>query len=150
VGDKKFDLPPIVTLAIQEIEKRGKILGIFRNEVKYCRFGNGRNWKNIRYFFFPVIIYVIHVLLRKSKSNRGFKEGFRCRSIIIWELKDCIIYIIDEEVDLSGVGIHNICALLKLYLRELPEPVISYDLYDDILKVMVETPKGCEYICMNV
>jgi hypothetical protein len=38
-----------------------------------------------------------------------------------------------EMVDFTIVNhvyIHNICSLLKVYLRELPVPVCTYDLYD--------------------
>jgi hypothetical protein len=30
----------------------------------------------------------------------------------------------------EGLDIHNIASLLKLYFRELPEPLLTFDLYD--------------------
>jgi len=30
----------------------------------------------------------------------------------------------------EGLDIHNIASLLKLYFREMPEPLLTFDLYD--------------------
>jgi len=40
----------------------------------------------------------------------------------------------DRSVDLSNEDVHIICGLLKLYLRELPEPLFTFDLYNDFLE----------------
>ena len=36
-------------------------------------------------------------------------------------------------MDLSVVSLHDAVALVKLYLRELPEPLLTFDLYDPLL-----------------
>ena len=36
----------------------------------------------------------------------------------------------DTEVDLSNIDIHAVTSALKLYLRELPIPLITYEAYD--------------------
>jgi hypothetical protein len=37
------------------------------------------------------------------------------------------------ERELKGFSIHGVGGLLKLWLRELPEPVIGYGLYERLL-----------------
>ena len=39
-----------------------------------------------------------------------------------------------EKVDLEEYHIHVIASVTKTYLRELPEPLLTYDLYDDFLR----------------
>lgn len=36
----------------------------------------------------------------------------------------------DSEVDLSNIDIHAVTSALKLYLRELPIPLVTYEAYD--------------------
>lgn len=38
-----------------------------------------------------------------------------------------------DEVDLSKFDIHTVCGILKLYFRELPEPLFPKFLYEDII-----------------
>lgn len=40
-----------------------------------------------------------------------------------------------ERTELSKYNIHAICGVLKLWFRELPEPLIPFELYDDIIKL---------------
>lgn len=35
------------------------------------------------------------------------------------------------QKDLSGHDPHTIAGCLKMYLRELPEPILTYDLYKE-------------------
>ena len=41
-----------------------------------------------------------------------------------------------EDVDLSGTNPHEIAYLLKTYFRELPEPLMTYHLFDDFVTVV--------------
>ena len=36
----------------------------------------------------------------------------------------------NNKIDLSEYSIHSVAGLLKLYLRELPEPILTFELYD--------------------
>lgn len=40
-----------------------------------------------------------------------------------------------EDVDLSGIHPSNIASVVKLYLRQLPEPILTHQLYPDFIKV---------------
>eukprot|EP01098_Paradermamoeba_levis_P011177 TRINITY_DN4767_c0_g1_i5.p1 TRINITY_DN4767_c0_g1~~TRINITY_DN4767_c0_g1_i5.p1 ORF type:complete len:474 (-),score=100.99 TRINITY_DN4767_c0_g1_i5:3-1424(-) len=40
---------------------------------------------------------------------------------------------IEKHVDLKPQFIHAACGLLKIFLSELPDPVLTYDLYDDFI-----------------
>jgi hypothetical protein len=39
----------------------------------------------------------------------------------------------EADVDLSDVHAMNLASVVKLYLRKLPEPLMTYDLYRDWL-----------------
>eukprot|EP01090_Pellita_catalonica_P009409 TRINITY_DN2047_c0_g1_i1.p1 TRINITY_DN2047_c0_g1~~TRINITY_DN2047_c0_g1_i1.p1 ORF type:complete len:651 (-),score=72.61 TRINITY_DN2047_c0_g1_i1:19-1743(-) len=41
----------------------------------------------------------------------------------------------ESEVNLAMQNMHDVAGLLKLFLRELPEPVIIYDLYDQLVEI---------------
>ncbi|XP_062129019.1 rho GTPase-activating protein 68F isoform X1 [Drosophila sulfurigaster albostrigata] len=41
-----------------------------------------------------------------------------------------------EDVDLSDVNVHVIAGLLKSFLRDLAEPLLTFDLYDDVTKFL--------------
>jgi len=55
--------------------------------------------------------------------------------MIILEIKDTFEK--GEEVDFSKLEapVHVTAGILKLYLRELPEPLLTFPLYDDYLKI---------------
>ena len=36
---------------------------------------------------------------------------------------------------MSNFCIHSICGVLKLWFRELPEPLLTFELYDTIIKL---------------
>ncbi|KAH8398712.1 hypothetical protein KR222_000413, partial [Zaprionus bogoriensis] len=41
-----------------------------------------------------------------------------------------------EDVDLSSVNVHVIAGLLKSFLRDLTEPLLTFELYDDVTKFL--------------
>lgn len=44
-----------------------------------------------------------------------------------------------EDVDLKDVNVHVIASLLKCFLRDLSEPLLTFELYDDITKFLGKT-----------
>jgi len=40
-----------------------------------------------------------------------------------------------DEIDLSPYDVHDVAAVLRIFFRELPEPVIPFDLYEPLLKI---------------
>ncbi|XP_033109265.1 rho GTPase-activating protein 24-like isoform X2 [Anneissia japonica] len=73
----------------------------------------------------------------KYISENGLKEEgiFRLagRSSMIKTLQDSFDAGDKPDFDRERVDIHTVASLLKLYLRELPEPVIPWAHYDDIM-----------------
>ncbi|CAH1795633.1 unnamed protein product [Owenia fusiformis] len=57
------------------------------------------------------------------------------RAAFIKEIRER--YDLGQRPDLEQLGadIHTVCSLLKLYLRELPEPLIPYEMYEKFYKV---------------
>ncbi len=49
-----------------------------------------------------------------------------------------------ELVDLQDIGPHNIASVLKLYLRQLPELLLTSSLYDDIIRIAKQYPAPIE------
>jgi len=45
-----------------------------------------------------------------------------------------------SDRDLSKYNIHALCGVLKLWLRELPEPLLSFELYDKIVHLERDKP----------
>jgi len=41
---------------------------------------------------------------------------------------------LSKDVDLTGEDVHTVASVLKLYLRELPKPLLTYDLYNDFIE----------------
>lgn len=37
------------------------------------------------------------------------------------------------EVDVSGIAVHDLSSLLKKYLNELPEPLLTFDLFQSLI-----------------
>ena len=65
-------------------------------------------------------------IFRKSGSNSKLNE--------LRELIDGNVNINWEEVAETGFGIHNVCGMLKLYLRFLPDSIFS-GTYDDLMVI---------------
>lgn len=41
-----------------------------------------------------------------------------------------------RDADFDGIGdVHLVASLLKGFLRQLPEPLLTYDLYDHVITV---------------
>ena len=46
-----------------------------------------------------------------------------------------LIYVVDlTSIDISEYQIHVLAAVLKGFFRDLPEPVLTYDLFDDFVR----------------
>lgn len=61
-------------------------------------------------------------------------------TFVIWLLEYGML--IGSQIDIPPTeDIHTVASLLKLYLRELPKPVIPYGLFDDAIKVT-----KCKYL----
>jgi hypothetical protein len=41
-----------------------------------------------------------------------------------------------KKIDLTGEDIHNVAGLLKLFFRELPEPLLTFELYESFIAAM--------------
>jgi hypothetical protein len=50
-------------------------------------------------------------------------------SLEIQDLKHTFDFESTEGLDLAKFGAHTITGLLKLYIRELPDPLLTYDRY---------------------
>ena len=80
----------------------------------------------------------IEGIFRKSGSasqieyfKDQFDQGFQLLFITL-----CLLYLYWTGVDVdlkSCPDPHTVAGLLKLYLRELPEPLLSFDLYDKFI-----------------
>ncbi|MBP5977877.1 hypothetical protein HW132_35570 [Brasilonema sp. CT11] len=44
--------------------------------------------------------------------------------------------ILGKKIDLTGEDIHNVAGLLKLFFRELPEPLLTFELYESFIAAM--------------
>eukprot|EP01130_Rhizamoeba_saxonica_P017141 TRINITY_DN8184_c0_g1_i3.p1 TRINITY_DN8184_c0_g1~~TRINITY_DN8184_c0_g1_i3.p1 ORF type:complete len:861 (-),score=240.88 TRINITY_DN8184_c0_g1_i3:55-2496(-) len=53
----------------------------------------------------------------------------------VQDLKEVFDTVPDEKVEIPDEeDIHNICSMLKLYFRELPNPLLTFQLYDRFIK----------------
>ncbi len=57
----------------------------------------------------------------------------------------------DQSISLDGeTEIHTVASLLKLYLRELPEPLLTYHLFDDFINATTGLLSALYlYVCMS-
>uniref|UniRef100_UPI00358EF819 rho GTPase-activating protein 45-like isoform X2 n=1 Tax=Myxine glutinosa TaxID=7769 RepID=UPI00358EF819 len=46
-----------------------------------------------------------------------------------------------QSVELSQASPHDVCNVLKLFLRQLPEPIFTFDLYQDFIKLAKDSMK---------
>ena len=56
-----------------------------------------------------------------------------------------------QSISFDGeTGVHAVASLLKLYLRELPEPLLDYYLFDDFIIATAGMPSAlCLYVCIS-
>jgi len=55
------------------------------------------------------------------------------------------------DVDFAELGnVHIPAAMLKSFLRQLPEPLLTYELYDHIIHVQCSYLWCCLYLCCIV
>lgn len=54
-----------------------------------------------------------------------------------------------EQIDFKDVDTHAIAGLLKTFLRDLNEPLLTYDLYDEIINFLGEFQVNCENIFVS-
>lgn len=49
----------------------------------------------------------------------------------------CVAKLVNNysEIDLSCCNVHDVAAVLRIFFRELPEPVIPFNLYEPLLEV---------------
>lgn len=64
-----------------------------------------------------------------------------------WELNDRNIQRHISVLSCSNTDVHTVASLLKLYLRELPEPVIPFAKYEDFLTCAQLLAKDEEEVC---
>ena len=43
--------------------------------------------------------------------------------------------IVGEDVNFDLYGVHAAAAVLKAFLKELPEPIMTFELYDDTIRI---------------
>eukprot|EP01129_Flabellula_baltica_P010972 TRINITY_DN4713_c0_g1_i1.p1 TRINITY_DN4713_c0_g1~~TRINITY_DN4713_c0_g1_i1.p1 ORF type:complete len:559 (-),score=125.71 TRINITY_DN4713_c0_g1_i1:26-1702(-) len=78
------------------------------------------------------LIEAAHIL-RQNLSTVGLLRISGERHVID-ELKNSIDR--GESPDLSQASVHDAASLFKLYFRELPEPLLTYRLYDDFISCL--------------
>ena len=77
-------------------------------------------------------------LTRVEDLKRKFDKGMRsCGNVritmtLIW---GWIVQSSPTDVDLLSYQIHDVASVLRCFFRELPEPVIPFDLYDSIIDI---------------
>lgn len=80
----------------------------------------------------------IEQLIRKIEIIGTYKEGIYRKSGVnskIKELKSKMTETpLSSEIDYETYNIHVLTNVLKLFLREMPEPLLTFDRYDDFLR----------------
>lgn len=51
------------------------------------------------------------------------------------------------NIDLSQYSPHDISGVLKLFLRELPEPLLHFELYDEFLQIAKVVRRASSFYC---
>ncbi|KAK3731062.1 hypothetical protein QZH41_019222, partial [Actinostola sp. cb2023] len=85
--------------------------------------------------------YIVSLCI-KEINNRGLdiKGIYRVSGVKSKVEKVCQVFENSSgAVDLSGIPPHVIAAVLKLYLRQLPEPLLTYKLYPEFIKIAKES-----------
>ncbi|KAF6733988.1 Unconventional myosin-IXb [Oryzias melastigma] len=90
---------------------------------------------------------VVEMLLMHVELNGLYTEGIYRKSGSACQARELhqILEINPEEAQLENYPIHIITGLVKRWLRELPDPLMTYSLYTDFLHA-VELPETSEKI----
>ncbi|XP_011485402.1 unconventional myosin-IXb isoform X2 [Oryzias latipes] len=90
---------------------------------------------------------VVELLLMHVELNGLYTEGIYRKSGSACQARELhqILQINPEEAQLDKYPIHIITGLVKRWLRELPDPLMTYSLYTDFLHA-VELPEASEKI----
>jgi hypothetical protein len=81
----------------------------------------------------------------KKNYNEGKALLFSAISVLIDALNFGIFK--GKRVAFTNDEIHNVASLLKLFLRELEEPLLTYELYDEIISLQSKySSEPCEPI----
>lgn len=71
--------------------------------------------------------------------------------VIIYLITYTIQYCVGSQLDIiASEDVHTVASLLKLYLRELPEPVIPFSLFDDAIRISKGTVYVSWHVCCRV
>ena len=81
--------------------------------------------------------FVERVVCHVAAHGTGEKGVFRCAGEK--RAMDALVEMVDsgrfDSLSLPDAGLHNLCGVLKQYLRELPQPVIPFAQYEAFLHV---------------
>ena len=85
---------------------------------------------------------IVRVLMAKLRANHD--EGVRTEGIFrvpgdateMREMRESLNQGADVDTEIAKCNnAHSVAGLLKMFFRELPEPILSFDLYDDLIRV---------------
>lgn len=79
----------------------------------------------------------IEQLIKRIELHGLYTEGLYRKSGVnskIKELKNKMCETPGDEIDYGPYNIHVLANVLKLFLREMPEPLLTFDRYDDFLR----------------
>lgn len=80
---------------------------------------------------------IIEQLIKRIEFHGLYTEGLYRKSGVnskIKELKNKMIEAGSAEIDYGPYNVHVLANVLKLFLREMPEPLLTFDRYDDFLR----------------
>jgi hypothetical protein len=84
---------------------------------------------------------VVRVLMARLRADRD--EGLRTEGIFrvpgdsteMREMREAINHGVDVETELAKCdNLHSIAGLLKMFFRELPQPILTFELYDELIR----------------
>eukprot|EP01119_Soliformovum_irregulare_P011980 TRINITY_DN3073_c0_g3_i4.p1 TRINITY_DN3073_c0_g3~~TRINITY_DN3073_c0_g3_i4.p1 ORF type:complete len:390 (-),score=121.67 TRINITY_DN3073_c0_g3_i4:91-1260(-) len=92
------------------------------------------------------------LVVRETLEQLNLKEAFKVEGVfrVSGNLKDIHAirrrYDRGKSIDISNYNIHTISGILKLFFRELPEPLFTFELYQCFVSaVRIADPKGRLY-----
>lgn len=95
--------------------------------------------------FYPLLYRSRAVSLHCRKNRRVFQ--FICKNAFIAKLLTLTLYVFslsDEKLDLNDSkweDIHVITGALKMFFRELPEPLFTYNHFNDFVNAISKSGK---------